>query len=263
MVADPRFMSSGANGYLFSEEEQSLSGDFRCYFLTKRFNFIATLKNFPDLCGLYFRLDENWIQAMGVFARLENHDWIVPSQLTVFCFRELRLAAELLLGCSKTPGYSHLRSAIEAFVHAQAILRQPELSTIWLCRDDDPVSYSKHFKENFKRNMFPDDSGFGHLHNVWKLLCDAGPHPSVTSIGVSSSIIESERDVTWNLDFFQTDPGEIAKDILLLINVGIDIFKPTYSSFHAVMSLNPALLVRLNSAIVDYSGLRAKYMSQA
>lgn len=51
----------------------------------------------------------------------QNGYWIVPAQLTIFCFHELRLEAELHFCCCTTPGYSHLRTAIEPFVQAQKI----------------------------------------------------------------------------------------------------------------------------------------------
>ena len=182
-------------------------------------------------------------------------------QLMIFSYREMRLAAELLFCCCTTPGYSHLRSSIESFVQAQKILRQPELGMVWLSRDENRTEYNKFFKSNFKANMFPEQSGFAHLHHIWEMLCDAGPHPNVTSIGVSSSTTTIDADVLWRLEFFEIDHGEITKNILLMIQCGLDMYKSTYSSFHERLSMEPEILKKLTNQLVEFSQLRTKYMS--
>lgn len=262
MATDFPFDGTNLERFLFPEEERIIVGNFRGYFLTKRYNFVATINNCRDLSDLYFRVDQNWLDAIRALEKLQNKDWIVPVQLTIFCFREMRLAAELLFCCCTTPGYSHLRTAIESFIQAQKILRQPELGTVWLSRDEERTEYNKHFKGNFKANMFPEYSGFAHLHGIWEMLCDAGPHPNVTSVGISSSTTTSETDVLWKLEFFEVDQGEITKNILLMIQCGLDMFKSTYSSFHGRLSKEPEMLKRLTAQLVEYSQLRAKYFKK-
>ena len=112
--------STSAERFLFPEEG-ILRGDFKHYFLTKRFNFIATLNNHRDLSDLFLHIDQDWLEAITDLSQIHNPEWIVPGQLTIFCFRELRLAAEMLLSGCTTPGFSHLRSALELFVQAQKI----------------------------------------------------------------------------------------------------------------------------------------------
>jgi hypothetical protein len=244
--------------FLFSEEEL-LRGDFKGYFLTKRFNFIANLNNHHDLADLFLHVDQEWLEAISDLSQIQNPDWIVPVQLTIFCFRELRLAAEMLLSGCTTPGFSHLRSALESFVQAQKILREPSLAGVWLCRDDDRAEYNKHFKANFKANLFPDISGFAHLHGIWQMLCDAGPHPSVTSIGVSSSITESQQDVSWALNFFEVQPEELTKNMLLMIMVSLEMYKFTYNGFHERLSANTNRLTRLHSHLNRFQELKRRY----
>ena len=48
------------------------------------------MNSFPDISYLYFQADENWIKAIHSLEHLSNGDWIVPTQLTIFCFRELQ-----------------------------------------------------------------------------------------------------------------------------------------------------------------------------
>jgi hypothetical protein len=246
--------------YLLPEEKQFVTGNFRGYFLTKRYNFIATVNSFPDISHLYFEADENWIKAIEGLEHVSNGDWIVPTQLTIFCFRELRLAAELLLSCCTTPGYSHLRTAIEAFAQAQKIVRVPALSKVWLNRDEDLAEYNKYFKAKIKDNLFPDSSGFPRLHAIWKMLCDAGPHANVTSVGVSSSTTSSDTNVHWQLEFFEVKLEEITKNLLLMMMCQLEMFKHTYNVFHERLSLHPDMLANLHSHLVDFAKLKAKYI---
>lgn len=258
-MTDSQFDGTNLDRFLFKEEDGIVVGNFRRYFLTKRYNFVATINNYRDLSDLYFRVDQNWIDAIAAIGHNQNENWIVPAQLTIFCFRELRLGAELLFSCCTTLGYSHLRTAIESFVQAQKILRQPELGIVWLSRDSNIAEYNRHFKEKFKASLFPDNSGLAHLHGIWQMLCDAGPHPNVTSLGISSTTTTSDTDVLWRLEFFEVDQGEITKNILLLIMCALDMFKSTYSSFHDRLSNEPEMLKRLTAHLVEFSQLRTKY----
>ncbi len=252
------------NAYLFDEEKRFVVGDFREYLVRKRFNFIATLNSFADISDLYFAVDENWIETIRGLQTVTKGEWIAPTQLTIFCFRELRIAAELLFSCCTTPGYTHLRTAMEAFTHAQKILREPATGKVWFSRDEDLAEYNKHFKGNIKANLFPENAGFAHLHEIWKMLCDAGPHSNVTSLGISSSTADSSTHRSWTLDFFETDPKELSGNLLLLIMCSLDMFKHTYNMFHDRLTLHPQLLPRLKAHLISFSQLqRSTYHARA
>lgn len=244
--------------YLFTEEKL-LRGDFREYFLRKRFNFIATLNNNRDLGDLFLHVDEDWVSAIKLLGQHPPAEWLVPVQLTVYCFRELRLSAEMLLSGCTTPGFSHLRSALESFVHAQKIMREPMLGSVWLARDSERPEYDKHFKANFKANLFPPSSGFAHLHGVWQMLCDTGPHPNVNSLGISSSITESHVDVNWAVEFFEVSEAELASNFILMVMCSLEMFKHTYNVFHERLSSDPNILRRLHSHLARYAQLKANY----
>jgi hypothetical protein len=250
--------STSAERFLFPEET-ILRGDFKHYFLTKRFNFIATLNNHRDLSDLFLHIDQDWLEAITDLSQISNNDWIVPVQLTIFCFRELRLAAEMLLSGCTTPGFSHLRSALESFVHAQKIMREPALGAVWLCRDDNQREYERHFKRKLKDNLFPETSGLQNLHGIWKMLCDAGPHPSVTSVGVSSTITETQQEMRWSLDFFEVRQAELNKNLLFMLSISLELYKFTYSSFHERLSANPERLKRLYSHLNRFQELKSLY----
>jgi hypothetical protein len=260
MTVDPTPNRIDLNDYLFDEEKRFVVGDFREYLVRKRFNFIATLNSFPDISDLYFAADENWIEAIRGLQTVTKGEWIAPTQLTIFCFRELRIAAELLFSCCTTPGYTHLRTAMEAFTHAQKILREPATGKVWFSRDEDPAEYNKHFKGNVKINLFPEGAGFAHLHEIWKMLCDAGPHSTVTSLGISSSTADSGTQRFWMLDFFETDRKELSGNLLLLIMCSLDMFKHTYNMFHDRLTLHPQLLPRLKAHLTSFYQLQAKYV---
>lgn len=245
--------------YLFEEEAPFMTGDFRTYFLSKRFNLLATLNTFPDISELYFRTDQNWVKALRGLSFVKDGNRVVPTQLTMFCFREIRMAAELLLSCCTTLGFSHLRSAMESFVHAQKILREPTLSRVWCMREEEPEIYNKHFKANFKANMFPESSGFSTLHAVWKMLCDAGPHPNSTAVGLSSTIFDLGTDVQWQLEFFTVDPREISKNLLMMIKCEVEMFKCTYASFQEDLSAQPGLLQQIHCHLDECAKLLRKY----
>lgn len=86
------------------------------------------------------------------------------------------------------------------------------------------LNINKHFEANFKGNLFPDTSGFVHLHAIWQMLCDAGPHPSITSLEVASCITESKQEVSWALNFFEVGPDELTKNFLLMIMCSLEMF---------------------------------------
>jgi hypothetical protein len=260
MTEDIPFTGTNLDRFLFREEEKIVVGNFRGYFLTKRYNFVATINNHPEISVLYFRLDQSWIEALERLEYLQNHDWIVPTQLTIFCFRELRLAAELLFSCCTTPGNSHLRTAIESFAQAHKIMREPELGSVWLAREENRAEYDKHFRFNFKDNMFPENSGFDQLHRIWKLLCDAGPHPNVNSLGISSSTKISGNEVNWRLEFFEVDQREITSNILMMLQCGLGMLISTHTAFHERLSKEPEMLSKVRAIGVEFSRLRAKYL---
>lgn len=254
-------LSQGSNDttkLLFPGEARFVTGDYRNYLQIKRHNFIATLNKYPEICELYFQADENWIQALHSLEHARKEEWIVPKQLTIFCFRELRLAAELLFSCCTNQGYNHLRTALEAFTQAQKIIREPALDKVWLGRDENRAEYDKYFKHKVKDNLFPASSGFDQLHGVWKMLCDAGAHSNVTSLGISSSIRASDGDVLWNLDFFEVDQGEVTKNLLLMVMCQLEMFKHTYNVFHERLSLQPHILENLRSHLAQFAKLKTQ-----
>jgi hypothetical protein len=247
------------NNLLFQEEKRFVTGDFREYFLKKRHNFIATANVFNDLSDLYFQTDQNWINALTILGDSSKDDWAIPIMLTNFCFRELRLSAELLLSCCITPGNSHLRTAIESFAQAQKILREPHLDKVWCRRDEDRAEYDKHFKKDRKKNLFPDSGGFTQLHALWTMLCDTGPHPNVTSVGISSSTTALDTSVVWSLDFFEVDQRAIAENLLIMLTGDLEMFKHTYAAFHERLSLHPQFLPELHSQLQAVEQLKKKY----
>jgi hypothetical protein len=161
----------------------------------------------------------------------------------------------LLSGCT-TPGFNHLRSALESFVQAQKILREPALGVVWLSRDDDRKAYNQHFRA---ANLFPETSGLQNLHGIWKMLCDAGPHPSVTSVGVSSTITKTQQEMRWSLDFFEVRPEELTKNLLFMLSISLELYKFTYSSFHERLSENTERLKRLHSHLIRFQELKRLY----
>jgi hypothetical protein len=66
-------------------------------------------------------------------------------------------------------------------------------------------------------------------------------------------------NVHWELEFFEVDPGEITKNLLLMIKCELDMFKHSYSAFHERLSLRPHLLTNLQSQLVDFAKLGQKY----
>lgn len=57
--------------------------------------------------------------------------------------------------------------------------------------------------QRFRRHQ-----AFAHLHGVWQMLCDTGPHPNVNSLGILSSITESDLDMNWAVEFFEVSDAE-------------------------------------------------------
>ena len=92
------------------------------------------------------------------------------------------------------------------------------------------------------------------------MLCDAGPHSNVTSLGISSSTEESGTQRFWTLDFFETDRKELRGNLLLLIMCSLDMFKHTYNMFHDRLALQPQLLPGLKAHLVSFSQLQQKYV---
>ena len=148
---------------------------------------------------------------------------------------------------------------MEAFTHAQTILREPAMGKVWYSRDDDRAEYNKYFKGNVKTNLFPETSGFAHLHETWQMLCDAGPHSNVTSLGISSSTTTSDTHRLWMLNFFETDRKKLAENLLLLIMCSLEMFKHTYNMFHSRLSSHPKLLRNLTAHLTSFSQLRDTY----
>ncbi len=263
MNASPSQDSIDTTKLLFPMEARFVTGNYRSYLQAKRYNFIATLNNCPKISELYFQADENWIQALQVLEHVSTGEWIVPTQLTIFCFRELRLAAELLFSCCTNQGYCHLRTAMEAFTQAQKIIREPSLGNIWLNREENRAEYDKYFKGRVKDNLFPASSGLAQLHVVWEMLCNAGAHSNVTSLGISSSIKASDGDVLWKLEFFEVDQGEVTKNLLLMIMCQLEMFKHTFNVFHERLSLHPHMLQNLQLHLARFAELNKHYMVNA
>jgi hypothetical protein len=94
------------------------------------------------------------------------------------------------------------------------------------------------------------------------ILCYAGPHSKVTSLGISSSTTTSDTHGYWALNFLETDPEALAESLLLMIMCSLEMFKHTFNMFHDRLSLYPQLLSNLTAHLVSFAQLKERYAPQ-
>jgi len=78
MVYIPKKKTPELLDYLFDDEKQFVKGDFREYFLRKRFNFRATTNNSPEISSLFFDVDQLWLEMLPSLETISNVTWPFP-----------------------------------------------------------------------------------------------------------------------------------------------------------------------------------------
>ena len=171
-------------------ENKHIRGEYRRYFLAKRNNYFATIQEFPALWDCYLLLDEIWIREFSDAEQLSDTRQFLPIQLFLRSHAQFRVSFELGFATCIGEAWNTARSAIDSAVRAHKMFREPKLGIVWLDKENgkaEQKAFHKAFEENKKESLFPIVHGLGDLHEYYVMFSEAGTHPTLTAVSMSSS----------------------------------------------------------------------------
>jgi hypothetical protein len=236
---------SPAQGELLPFEDSHLSGEFRNYYLHKRNNFFATVQAFPMLWHCFLSLDEIWFREFTDYKRISDLRQPFPLVFLMNAHAQYRTAFELGFSTRLGDAWNMLRSAIESEAHGLKIFREPQLTKVWLEKDDGKPQ-SEAFKDAFERNkkesLFPSSQGLEKLHHYYSQFSEWGTHTTLAVMSARFRSEESTTDVQWMLDYLETDPSKLATSLFSLLDASHEMEKAFFRSFEDRLKLDPTVV---------------------
>lgn len=137
-----------------------------------------------------------------------NHDKLALPVLLANCaYAYFAAAVDIGLSAQIGPCFALQRTCIESVVYAHAVMRRPELGSIWLWRDDSPAD--KHrFDEKFKITVLMDElpdakTGLREaIRELYRTTISYGAHPNPNGALSGADIGENEERVWVSKGFF-------------------------------------------------------------
>jgi hypothetical protein len=190
---------------LLPAEDRNLRGPYREYFLTKRKNYLAIVRDLPELWDCFLKLDEIWerdLANMNIVTEKER-----PLLIAMFrhSHQQFRIAFELGFSTAITEAFGIMRGSIETAMTAHKIFREPSLATLWL-RKNDGRKEKRAYENEFKSaNLFPVEHGLEGLQSFYREYSEWGTHPGLGAIGLHTKITPRTTGQDWNHTYLETD----------------------------------------------------------
>ena len=185
------------NDLLLPFEQQVLPSEYKDYYQTKRNNFFASIQKFPALWSYYVQLDKIWVHEIDLF-KPSSLNRAFPALLYINAHAKARIAIELAFTGCIPEARSILRDAVEFVAHAHRLLKDPDLQTIWLNKNDDEEAFKKEFWYSKETGLF---AGLDELYDVWCTLSERGSHANVTSICERIRSVEVDGQTELRLNY--------------------------------------------------------------
>jgi hypothetical protein len=147
-----------------------------------------------------------------------------------------------------------LRTGVESAVHAYRIKADPSLAVVCLQKDDavDRRAYPEAFEKQKKTRLF---KGLDDLHQYYTKFSEWS-HTTVTSLAFKSELTESDTDLNFRHQYFETNPKKLRSFITLAIGAVAAIEQTFFRSFSRRLELDVVHLRRRQQVQVTLQRVR-------
>jgi hypothetical protein len=190
---------------LLPDEDKNLRGEYREYFITKRKNYLAVVRDLPELWDCFLRLDDIWARELSNMRVVTEKER--PPIIAMFrhSHQQFRIALELGFSTAITEAFSIMRGSIDTAMVAYKIFREPKMLTVWL-RKDGGRAERKAFRDAFKStNLFPAQYGVAELKSFYSDYSEYGTHPGLGAIALHMTITGRATGQDWNHTYLETN----------------------------------------------------------
>jgi len=186
-------------------EQETLQEPYRAYYTAKRNNFFASVEGFNDLWDCFMLSNTILVREFEDTRTVIDTGRMFPLTLFMNGHSKMLIAMELGFSGCLTEAHSILRDAIESVAHGHRLMSDPALQKIWLQKNDPGTGI-----EDFKREFWysKEDKLFDRLPELlkwWKRFSDIGAHTNIDSIVSRFGIEQTEKHVTWRLNYTGVD----------------------------------------------------------
>jgi hypothetical protein len=227
-------------------ERDTLSGDYKIYFTTKRENFRASVYNLPLLWQSFQHLDEIWIRELVDTQQIKDPNVALPAALFRDAHARFRIAMELAFSCCMHEAFNSLRLGIEGVYHACKILSDPkqteQRARVWIATAERTPEAKKAFAAAFEHNKMRSfaECGLSVLHRYWQDFSRYS-HSSMDSFSIRLESVKTATGITWNVHYFEGRPPNIAGTLFWLLLASAEMEKAFFDRFRARLDLDPSL----------------------
>jgi hypothetical protein len=187
-------------------EQHNLPEPYKEFYSTKRRNFFASIQGFAALWDCFMLLDKMWVREFEDMRTIREPSRMFPMILFMNTHAKMRIAFELGFSSCLPEAHSILRDAIESVAHGHRLFSDPELTRVWLEKNDSEVgaeAFKKEFWYSKEEKLF---DGLDNLLKLWKQFSESGSHTNLNSI-VSRFVSEqTDTHVEWRLNYTGVKP---------------------------------------------------------
>ena len=227
---------------LLPAEDKNLREPYREYFITKRKNYLAVIRDIPELWDCFLRLDEIWARDLNNMRIVTEKER--PPLIAMFrhSHQQFRIAFELGFATSITEAFTVMRGSIDTAMVAYKIFREPNLLAVWL-RKDDGRTERKVYKEAFKSaNLFPAKYGLAELQSFYREYSESGTHPGIGAISLHIKIEERATGQDWNHTYLETDCKRTAAFLYRMLEASVLVEGACFNCFEDRLKLDSELM---------------------
>jgi hypothetical protein len=230
--------------FLLALEQEILHGDYKEYFKTKRYNFLASVQQFPALWECYQLLDQIWLREFNDLERLHEPVRVLPMVLFMYAHAQLRVARELGFSCCFGEAWNTVRSGIEAVVHAYKLIREPGLLSVWIEKNDGKSqkdAFHQAFEAHKKKNLFPSEYGLEELHGIYSEFSEFGTHSTIGAVSLHAETDCMPTNFALRHNYFEVEPKKIALYLARILTASSYMETAFFNCFDSRLKLDPEL----------------------
>ena len=230
---------------LLQAEERNLREPYREYFTTKRKNYLAIIRDLPELWDCFLRLDEMWARDLSNMAVVTETERPLLIVMFRHSHQQFRIAFELGFSTAITQAFSIMRGAIDAAVVAHKIFREPHLLKVWVRKNDgktEKKAYHQAFEANKKISLFPAQYGLSELHSFYSDYSEWGTHPGLGAISLHIKINPTAAGQDWDHTYLETDPKRVVAFLFRMLEASALVEAACFDCFKDRLKLDSQLM---------------------
>jgi len=137
-------------------------------------NYLAVVRDLPELWDCFLRLDEIWTRDLSNMRSVPQKERLPVITMFMHSHQQFRIAFELGFSTAISEAWSTMRGSIDTAMVAHKIFREPNLLAVWI-RKNDGRAEKNAYKEAFKSaNLFPAQFRLAKLQSFYRDYSESG-----------------------------------------------------------------------------------------